>query len=338
MAVTLTSKRYQVQDVGDAIEFCFQQGWTDGLPVVPPTEERVSAMLEAARLDPEQQVALHHPPRGVDHGREGRDQRGDGRLQARVHGGRRGRGRGDRRSALELPRAGHVDRRRRRAHDRQRPDRARAGHQRRRQPLRAGLARQSHHRPRPAPGHAQRLRLAARAARPRHPRPSRQAVLRDRRERGGEPVDAAARRARVPARAEHGHGDGRRGAAPVLQPALEHAGGRAHHARRRHAASPAARGRQPHYVVILAGEHMRTIAQGGWGKKEIRQFLFEHTQNSIAHLKRTNRMPGRDPAGRRDEDAPARGVRRATSWSSRPAGGLARSRPTSRAGAGAALH
>ena len=51
-------------------------------------------------------------------------------------------------------------------------------------------------------------------------------------------------------------------------------------------------GRQPQYVVTLAGEHMRTIAGSGWGKKEIRQFLFEHTQNSLEHLKRTNRIPG----------------------------------------------
>src|SRR2546428_3170849 len=58
MPVTLTSKRYQVQDAADAIEFCFQQGWTDGLPVVPPTPDRVSAMLEAARLEPSQQVAF----------------------------------------------------------------------------------------------------------------------------------------------------------------------------------------------------------------------------------------------------------------------------------------
>jgi hypothetical protein len=28
-----------------AIEFCYQQGWTDGLPVIPPTEERVAAFL-----------------------------------------------------------------------------------------------------------------------------------------------------------------------------------------------------------------------------------------------------------------------------------------------------
>jgi hypothetical protein len=28
-----------------AIEFCYRQGWTDGLPVIPPTEERVAAFL-----------------------------------------------------------------------------------------------------------------------------------------------------------------------------------------------------------------------------------------------------------------------------------------------------
>jgi hypothetical protein len=28
-----------------AIEFCYQQGWTDGLPVIPPTEERVAVFL-----------------------------------------------------------------------------------------------------------------------------------------------------------------------------------------------------------------------------------------------------------------------------------------------------
>jgi hypothetical protein len=49
---------------------------------------------------------------------------------------------------------------------------------------------------------------------------------------------------------------------------------------------------QSTYVVVLAGEHMRTIAASGWDKKRIRQFLFEHTQNSHAHLKRTHRMSG----------------------------------------------
>ena len=34
-------------DEGDAIEYAYAQGWTDGLPVVPPTRERVEAMLIA---------------------------------------------------------------------------------------------------------------------------------------------------------------------------------------------------------------------------------------------------------------------------------------------------
>jgi len=43
---------------------------------------------------------------------------------------------------------------------------------------------------------------------------------------------------------------------------------------------------------VLAGEHMRTVAADGWDKKRIRQFVWEHTHNSHAHLKRTQRMAG----------------------------------------------
>src|SRR5262249_34416587 len=46
---------------------------------------------------------------------------------------------------------------------------------------------------------------------------------------------------------------------------------------------------QPQYAVVLAGEHMRTIANDGWSKADIRRFVYEHTQNSHAHLKRTHR-------------------------------------------------
>ena len=52
---TLTSRRHKVEDV-EATEFCFQQGWTDGLPVIPPTEDRVWTMLNAAGLKPEDQI------------------------------------------------------------------------------------------------------------------------------------------------------------------------------------------------------------------------------------------------------------------------------------------
>jgi hypothetical protein len=47
----LSSKQFEVSE-DDAIEFFFQKGWTDGLPVVPPTERRVGDFLEVAGRDP----------------------------------------------------------------------------------------------------------------------------------------------------------------------------------------------------------------------------------------------------------------------------------------------
>jgi len=37
-----------VDDGIDLIEFCYDQGWTDGLPVVPPTPEKVAAAVDAS--------------------------------------------------------------------------------------------------------------------------------------------------------------------------------------------------------------------------------------------------------------------------------------------------
>src|SRR6266508_847791 len=49
---------------------------------------------------------------------------------------------------------------------------------------------------------------------------------------------------------------------------------------------------QPQYVVVLAGEHMRTIAKDGWSKADIQKFVYENTQNPVAHIKRVERMAG----------------------------------------------
>lgn len=54
----LKSRRHTVSDIGGAIELCYTNGWTDGLPVVPPTAERIEAMLEAAGLEPGHQLAF----------------------------------------------------------------------------------------------------------------------------------------------------------------------------------------------------------------------------------------------------------------------------------------
>ena len=40
-------------DTLDAIEECYRRGWTDGLPVIPPTADRVQTMLDAVALPPD---------------------------------------------------------------------------------------------------------------------------------------------------------------------------------------------------------------------------------------------------------------------------------------------
>jgi hypothetical protein len=46
------SKTYEVDDAFAANELYQDNGWTDGLPIVPPTDELVRAFLDAARLGP----------------------------------------------------------------------------------------------------------------------------------------------------------------------------------------------------------------------------------------------------------------------------------------------
>jgi len=50
---TLHSTRIEVSDPLAAIEAYFERGWTDGLPAVPPTEERIWAMLDAMGKGPQ---------------------------------------------------------------------------------------------------------------------------------------------------------------------------------------------------------------------------------------------------------------------------------------------
>ena len=45
-----TSDRIEVPDALEAIEYCYRQNMTDGLPVVPPTEKRVAEFLAHAGL------------------------------------------------------------------------------------------------------------------------------------------------------------------------------------------------------------------------------------------------------------------------------------------------
>ena len=54
---SLTSERVEI-DPADAIEFYYEKGWTDGLPVVPASEERVRLFLDQARMPPSEVVGV----------------------------------------------------------------------------------------------------------------------------------------------------------------------------------------------------------------------------------------------------------------------------------------
>jgi len=53
----------QPDETVDAIEFIYEQGWTDGLPVVPPTVAKVRAMVERSGRVADELIA-ELPPKG----------------------------------------------------------------------------------------------------------------------------------------------------------------------------------------------------------------------------------------------------------------------------------
>lgn len=57
----LRSRRIQLGSAEDPFEFMFDQGLTDGLPVIPPTPERVLRMLTGTRRDSQEVVAVVPP-------------------------------------------------------------------------------------------------------------------------------------------------------------------------------------------------------------------------------------------------------------------------------------
>jgi hypothetical protein len=57
----LHARRVELAELEDEFEAMFSRGWTDGLPVVPPTEERVLRMLEGTSRDAQDIVATVPP-------------------------------------------------------------------------------------------------------------------------------------------------------------------------------------------------------------------------------------------------------------------------------------
>jgi hypothetical protein len=57
----LRSRRIALGELEDPIESAYARGWSDGLPVVPPTPERVLRMLQGTRRAPSEVVAVAPP-------------------------------------------------------------------------------------------------------------------------------------------------------------------------------------------------------------------------------------------------------------------------------------
>src|SRR5262245_26470990 len=58
LAMDFASAAYDLPDAFAANEFYQDHGWTDGLPIVPPTDTLVRAFLEAARMAPSDVVGV----------------------------------------------------------------------------------------------------------------------------------------------------------------------------------------------------------------------------------------------------------------------------------------
>jgi len=55
----LRSSTVDVTDEYAAMEYFWDQGWTDGLPIVAPTQDRIEACLAHAALDPEDVIGSY---------------------------------------------------------------------------------------------------------------------------------------------------------------------------------------------------------------------------------------------------------------------------------------
>ncbi|HJN85623.1 MAG: hypothetical protein QF714_02335 [Dehalococcoidia bacterium] len=65
MAPTLVSKTYEPMDVDEFTELAYREGWTDGLPVLPPTEKAVTAILDYLGIGPGKVIGVLPPAEGI---------------------------------------------------------------------------------------------------------------------------------------------------------------------------------------------------------------------------------------------------------------------------------
>jgi len=61
----LTTKTFQGMDIDEFTNLAFLEGWSDGLPVLPPTEKRVGDIISYLNRDPTEIVGVIPPGEGV---------------------------------------------------------------------------------------------------------------------------------------------------------------------------------------------------------------------------------------------------------------------------------
>jgi len=291
MPGTLTSKHHRVEEAADAIEFCFQQGWTDGLPVVPPTTERVGALLEAARLDPKQEIGfVAHRAVSVTAEKVAINAVMAGCrpeympvVVAAVEGivdprwSYHGPGTSTAGAAVLMIVNGPIAR----ALDINAGDNLFGPGWRANLTIGRSVRLVMRNVCGSVPGTLDRGTLG-------HPGKLSYVIAENEAdspwtplhvERGfrAEQSTVTVMAAEAPHQFYNQLSSGAEGVLTTLCDDMRISGN--------------VMG-QPHYALVIAGEHMRTIAGDGWDKKRIRQFVWENTQNSHAHLKRTQRMTG----------------------------------------------
>lgn len=93
---------------------------------------------------------------------------------------------------------------------------------------------------------------------------------------------------------------------------------------------------QAQLIVLIAGEHTEVLRGAGWSKRQVRDYLYAHARRSVAEVKRAGRLPG--PVQPGDEEAWRHPVRSADDIVVVAAGGRAGAFSAILMGWGSAAH
>jgi hypothetical protein len=61
----LTSRIFKAEDLEAAAEFCYQQKWTDGLPVIPPTRGAIEHIIAYLQRHANEVIGVVVPRNGI---------------------------------------------------------------------------------------------------------------------------------------------------------------------------------------------------------------------------------------------------------------------------------